>query len=326
VIQSVDVWFGWAAGAPGLTVDIFDGSQTLVGSSDPFTTPSEDWLEVPLNDVPFNGPFYAMVKWDMLGSGTNYFGYDENGPYASTNLAWYYDGAAWDHMSSVAGTVPGVFMIRATALVGSDQTEVLLVPGQEPVAKINVPEGVLSQSGLSFDTKNYQMMGVVDNADTAQVMGYNVYRAFEMDAYEMLNTAPVADTMYLDVIDLNHEWGTFYYYVTAVYNNSETNSFLCESPESNTIEVEWPAVGIHDLGAGSIQVYPNPATEIVNVKSDYTINAIEVMNFLGQTVYTRSGVDAKASKINVSNLQAGVYFVKVTTQQGVRAVKITVTR
>ncbi|MBL7138947.1 MAG: T9SS type A sorting domain-containing protein, partial [Bacteroidales bacterium] len=85
-------------------------------------------------------------------------------------------------------------------------------------------------------------------------------------------------------------------------------------------------VGINDLGAGSIRVFPNPATEIVNVQSDFTIHNIEVMNFLGQEVYTQSGVDARATKINVSNLQAGVYFVKVTTQQGVRAVKITVAR
>jgi hypothetical protein len=51
-----------------------------------------------------------------------------------------------------------------------------------------------------------------------------------------------------------------------------------------------------------------------------------VTNFLGQAVYTQSGVDAKSTKVNVSKLQAGVYFVKVTTVQGVRAVKITVTR
>ncbi|MBE0647782.1 MAG: T9SS type A sorting domain-containing protein, partial [Bacteroidales bacterium] len=40
----------------------------------------------------------------------------------------------------------------------------------------------------------------------------------------------------------------------------------------------------------------------------------------------QTGVDQKTMKINVSNLQAGVYFVKVTTLEGVRAVKITVTR
>jgi hypothetical protein len=85
-------------------------------------------------------------------------------------------------------------------------------------------------------------------------------------------------------------------------------------------------VGIDDPNGGSIRVFPNPATEVVNISSSYTITQVEVTNFLGQAVYTQSGVDAKSTKVNVSKLQAGVYFVKVTTVQGVRAVKITVTR
>jgi hypothetical protein len=73
-------------------------------------------------------------------------------------------------------------------------------------------------------------------------------------------------------------------------------------------------------------VYPNPATENVNVKSDYTISQIEVLNYIGQTVYNKTDVKAKVTKIDVANFQTGVYFVKVTTEQGVRTVKITVTK
>jgi hypothetical protein len=72
-------------------------------------------------------------------------------------------------------------------------------------------------------------------------------------------------------------------------------------------------------------IYPNPANDVVNVKSDYTINRIEVLNFVGQTVYTREDVNAKASRINVATMTPGVYFVKVTTNEGNRMVKITVT-
>ena len=50
------------------------------------------------------------------------------------------------------------------------------------------------------------------------------------------------------------------------------------------------------------------------------------MNFLGQQVYTIKGVDAKTAKVNVTSLKTGVYFVKVTTEQGIRTTKITVTR
>ena len=72
-------------------------------------------------------------------------------------------------------------------------------------------------------------------------------------------------------------------------------------------------------------VYPNPATEIVNIKSDYTITSVDVMNFVGQTVYTSSNVESKTAKLNVTTFTAGVYFVKVSTTEGIRTVKITVT-
>ena len=326
VITSVDVWFGFGSGAsPGLTIDFFDGAQTLVGSSPTFTSPHEDWLNIPINNVPFSGLFYAMVKWDMVG-GNNYLGYDENGPFASQDLEWYTDGTVWDKLTVLAGAPPGVFLIRATALVGGDQVEVLLIPGSEPIAMNNtIPDGILIQSGESFDTKNYQTMGIIrGEADTAQLMGYNVYRAFEADPFEVVGTT--TDTTYHDVLDPTTPVGsTFYYYVTTTYNDSETSAFLCESPGSDTLTVEWPAVGIDDLGAGSITVFPSPATDIVTIKSSYTINEIEIMSFLGQQVYTQRGVDARTTKVNVSNLRAGVYFVKVTTSQGIRAVKITVT-
>ena len=49
------------------------------------------------------------------------------------------------------------------------------------------------------------------------------------------------------------------------------------------------------------------------------------MNFAGQTVF-QSHVETKTVKINLMNLKAGVYFVKVTTTEGVYTAKITVMR
>jgi hypothetical protein len=49
------------------------------------------------------------------------------------------------------------------------------------------------------------------------------------------------------------------------------------------------------------------------------------MNFIGQTVYTVSNVDSKTAKLNVVGFKSGVYFVKVSTTEGMRMVKITVT-
>jgi len=158
--------------------------------------------------------------------------------------------------------------------------------------------------------------------------GYNVYRTdstANMSTIHKLNSALVTDTVYTDIIPLVG-WGNYKYCVTAVSNDSVTNSFLCESPYSDTIAVQFPHVGIMEIGNGQIMVYPNPASDNVNVKSDYTVSSIEVMNYMGQTVYRNTTVNAKTTQFSVSTLSAGIYFLKVATDQGERTFKITVTR
>ncbi len=163
-------------------------------------------------------------------------------------------------------------------------------------------------------------------SDSSALTGYNVYRTAETGVapYTKLNATPVTATTYVDTYPTTLEAGTFKYFVTTLYKNSVNNEALCET-SSDTILVRFPAVGVNELTGGQVMIYPNPATELVNIKSDYTINALDVMNFVGQTVYTNKNIDAKTAKLDVTSFQVGVYFVKVSTSQGIRTVKITVT-
>jgi len=155
-----------------------------------------------------------------------------------------------------------------------------------------------------------------DNVDVSSLQGYNVWRQ-DPDSvnYHKVNSTLLTDTVYFETVPV---YGLYHYYVTAEFVE-------CTSAFSNILPVDI-VVGIDPLTNGSITIYPNPATDNVNVKSDYTISQIEVMNYVGQTVYNKTSIEAKVAKINVVGFQSGVYFVKVTTSQGVRTVKITVTK
>ena len=63
----------------------------------------------------------------------------------------------------------------------------------------------------------------------------------------------------------------------------------------------------------SVSIYPNPATTVLNVVAE-GYNTIEVINLLGQTVYTCNATNN--TQINVSNLRNGVYFVRVNGEKG----------
>ena len=63
----------------------------------------------------------------------------------------------------------------------------------------------------------------------------------------------------------------------------------------------------------NVSIYPNPATTVLNVVAE-GYNTIEVINLLGQTVYTCNATNN--TQINVSNLRNGVYFVRVNGTNG----------
>jgi len=178
--------------------------------------------------------------------------------------------------------------------------------------------GTLSTSPVTVERKSGTPRSTTQPL-ASSLLGYDVFRSDDSTVtYHKLNTSIVTDTTYAD-LDVQ-PYGNYYYYVTGVYPECDMSS-----DSSNIIMVQL-VIGIDKLNNGSVMIYPNPATELVNVKSDYIISQIEVMNYVGQTVYNKTNVEAKLAKINVANYQSGVYFVKVTTTQGVRTVKITVTK
>lgn len=61
----------------------------------------------------------------------------------------------------------------------------------------------------------------------------------------------------------------------------------------------------------TISLYPNPATNEITITSLHKVNAVSIINLLGQTVHYN-----KANTIDVSTLSSGVYVVIVETQLG----------
>jgi hypothetical protein len=81
---------------------------------------------------------------------------------------------------------------------------------------------------------------------------------------------------------------------------------------------------IKELSTGSISLYPNPANYVVIISSLNDIKTIEVLNYIGQTIYKTNDVNLKVTKLDVDGFNAGEYFVKITTMSGIETTKITV--
>ncbi|MBQ1719448.1 MAG: T9SS type A sorting domain-containing protein, partial [Bacteroidales bacterium] len=71
---------------------------------------------------------------------------------------------------------------------------------------------------------------------------------------------------------------------------------------------------IEDNVANEISLFPNPATDILNITSSEPISEIEIVNALGQVV-KRMEVNADNAVCDVENLSSGVYVVRLRTLQ-----------
>lgn len=70
-----------------------------------------------------------------------------------------------------------------------------------------------------------------------------------------------------------------------------------------------PNLGIDDNVKNNFLLYPNPATNVLNVKGDFDSNeSITIFNMLGQTVL-RKAVTSNDESIDISSLAAGIYNV-----------------
>ena len=67
-----------------------------------------------------------------------------------------------------------------------------------------------------------------------------------------------------------------------------------------------------------IKVYPNPVSDILNVKSNSEIIAMDVVNMIGQVVIKQFG---RSNSLNVSTLSPGLYILKTKNENSTESIK-----
>lgn len=313
-ITSVDLYFmiNTGSGSDQLSVDIFDSNGILAGSSGLFTPSGDDFINVPINNIYFNGTFYAMVHWNNNSGATNHLGLDENGSIATDDPEWYYDGTSWDKLSNI-GYTGGAFGIRAHAVVAGGKDVVYgrfagLNAANHPAASVS-----LVRSERSVNTNNNDISSKLDLSDyvTTGLTGYKVYRN------SVLISSLDANTTSYD--DLNLPNGSYSYTVTAIYGAGEstaagpaeivtgitnpaplTTCGQIACPMNSSISVPVTVEGFTDITAISLRLEYDPAvmtyTGYSNLNSSLSgmiINNIAVSATVHKVLISWSDVNPK---------------------------------
>jgi hypothetical protein len=88
----------------------------------------------------------------------------------------------------------------------------------------------------------------------------------------------------------------------------------------DTFSVDRP-LATNDFFKGNFSVYPNPATTVLNIsnRNNLEITSAQITDVNGRVV---SQVNGTVAQINIADLTAGVYFLKVTSAQGVGTTRV----
>ncbi len=104
-----------------------------------------------------------------------------------------------------------------------------------------------------------------------------------------------------------YTWNGIEYTETGDYTQNFTSANGCDSIVTLHLNI---LSGISQNGTAEISIYPNPATDILNITSSEAISEIEILNVMGQVV-KRIEVNSDNAVCDVEDLKAGVYFVRI---------------
>lgn len=142
---------------------------------------------------------------------------------------------------------------------------------------------------------------------------FNVYRAIDDQPFEKIHEGDVYDTIFHDDINDVVEFG-IRYYVNSVYGNGTLVS-------SDTLQIWTVNILERDKNA-DIQIYPNPASDYINIRSAVKpFYSVSLINGNGTEVLRKDG-EFQLTQLDISHLPRSFYILRVYSLKGIFTSKL----
>jgi hypothetical protein len=154
--------------------------------------------------------------------------------------------------------------------------------------------------GTSFENNNFYVASVTLDASNVNFSSNSAIR-FQCDA------SANADQIYIDQVTVTASAGT-------LIENSEIVTTISEIELDNQVNpVSIESEIDYKFEMEKIKVFPNPATDILNISATSEINTLNIISVSGQVVKVLNQTELKES-INISDLNPGVYYILIETE------------
>ena len=92
------------------------------------------------------------------------------------------------------------------------------------------------------------------------------------------------------------------------------------------IRLNTSVANLDEISAADFSVYPNPASEVININSNKMLNATVSLSDLTGKVVKTSTINGLTASVNTSGLNNGIYYVTITDGNSSSTQKVVITK
>lgn len=165
-------------------------------------------------------------------------------------------------------------------------------------------------SNLLIQNVDNQAVLSWSSSEDADIAGYHVYKSDEeFGIYTRISTNLIAENSFIDT-----EYEQFNWYMVKPVKIMESGCGKFLQPGLGIfVEGDFLISEKTPLSYKSINIYPNPASSLITVKSEATILNIDIYTPEGKCVVNYKSSPQKSVQMDVSELNAGIYFINIET-------------
>ncbi|MBU0487218.1 MAG: T9SS type A sorting domain-containing protein [Bacteroidetes bacterium] len=132
-----------------------------------------------------------------------------------------------------------------------------------------------------------------------------------------------------DTVAVDTLWTQFSYDLSSYTGQSVHVAIQCVSNDAFIFMVDDISIevssGIPSIDESQFRVYPNPANDVLNVVAPYDFARVDIINSTGQVVFSGKELN-NIFHINTSEFNSGMYFIRMTMENGVVTKRFAVTK
>lgn len=158
--------------------------------------------------------------------------------------------------------------------------------------------------------------------DSSVILNLTIHKSPRVTISGDLSVTPGSEAVLnatSDQSNVHYLWSTGETTETITLSNIQQNTDVSVSATNNTtgcVDTNYVTilanVGINDVEGANINIYPNPATSVINIESGNEVANIAIYNTVGQRVMSLDNVN----RADVSTLSNGTYAMRITLSNG----------